>query len=71
MTGFNPSPDFTVRIMKDVRQYEAELQLKENPAETFLHSKLGFLILSTGGALFGLINLIRLAATLLFPAICH
>jgi hypothetical protein len=71
MTGYNPSPDFTTRTMEEVRRYEAELKLKENHAEAFLHSKSGFLILSAGGALFGVINLIRLASMLLFPALCH
>jgi hypothetical protein len=71
MADFNPSPDFTNRTMRKVRQYEAELQLKENRVQAFLHSKAGFIILSTGGALFGLINLIRIASTLLFPALCH
>jgi hypothetical protein len=71
MTGFNPSPDFTARTMMEVRRYEAALPLKENHAEIFLHSKLGFMLLSAGGALFGLINLIRLASMLLFPALCH
>jgi hypothetical protein len=71
MDSFNPSPDFTARTMQEVRRCEAELQLKENPARAFLQSKAGFIILSAGGALFGLINLIRLASALLFPALCH
>jgi hypothetical protein len=71
MDSFNPSPDFTVCTMKAVRRYETELQLKKNHAQAFLQSKAGFLILSAGGVLFGLINLIRLASTLLFPALCH
>ena len=71
MADFNPSPDFTARTMQEVRRCEAESQLKENHARAFLQSKAGFIILSTGGALFGLINLIRLASTLLFPALCH
>jgi hypothetical protein len=71
MANFSPSPDFTFRTMQEVRRCEAELQLKKNHAQDFLHSKAGFIILSAAGALFGLINLIRLASTLLFPALCH
>jgi hypothetical protein len=71
MADFNPSPDFTSRTMQEVRQYEAELEHKENHAQAFLQSKAGFIILSAGGTLFALINLIRLASTLLFPALCH
>jgi hypothetical protein len=71
MANFSPSPDFTARTMQEVRRCEAESQLKENHARAFLQSKAGFIILSTGGAIFGLINLIRLASTLLFPALCR
>jgi hypothetical protein len=71
MADFNPSSDFTARTMEEIRRYEAALQLKENHAQAFLHSKLGIFILSAGGVLFSLINLIRLASTLLFPALCH
>jgi hypothetical protein len=71
MADFNPSPDFTSRTMLKIRQYDAELQIKGNHARAFLQSRAGFIILSAGGALFGLINLIRLASTLLFPALCH
>ena len=71
MDSFNPSPDFTGRTMQEARRYEEELQLKENHAKAFLQSKAGFLILSAGGAIFGIINLIRLASMLLFPALCR
>lgn len=71
MADFNPSPDFTARTMQAVRRYEAELRHKENRAGVFLQSKSGLWILSAGGALFGVLNLIRLASTLLFPALCR
>lgn len=71
MTDFTPSPKFTAQTMAEIRRYEAQLQSRRNRADAFLQSKPGILILSAGGTLFGLLNLLRLASTLLFPALCR
>jgi hypothetical protein len=71
MTDFKPSADFTFRTMEEIRSYESELENQKNRVETFLHSRLGILVLSAGGALFGITHFIRFASTLIFPALCR
>jgi hypothetical protein len=70
MNNFNPSNDFVTRTMDDIRSYEIVSRHRKEQMNAFLLSKPAFYLLSAAGALFGIINLIGMAWTLISPAIC-
>ena len=70
MPDFEPSANFTARTMESIRSYEKELDEKRDRLNTFLLSKPMRFALCTGAVLFGAINLIRIASTLISPALC-
>ena len=70
MENFNPSDDFVQRTMSGVRAYEREMRNKRERLDSFLLSKHMRFALSAGAILLGILNLIRMASTLIFPALC-
>jgi hypothetical protein len=70
MEIFRPSGNFVVRIMEDVRSYETSLSKEREHLDAFLLSKPVFSILTAGGIMLGLINLVRIALILISPASC-
>ena len=68
MINFEPSEDFVSGTMSAIRRYE----LQASPAEkgSFLVSRPVLSLLSAGGILLGILNLIRMAMNLLSPALC-
>jgi hypothetical protein len=68
MNDFKPSEDFTARVMHAVERYE--MTARKGSFAPRLFSKPAFLILSAGGILLGVINLIRMAQLLFAPALC-
>lgn len=70
MVDFEPTGDFVARTMEDIRAYEREMGNKRERINTFLFSKPGRLVLITGGILLGALNLFRMAAMLISPALC-
>jgi hypothetical protein len=70
MEDFKPSENFVAKVMRDVRLYEAETSKERKRLESFLFSKPVFSILTAGGILLGVINLVRIALILISPATC-
>jgi hypothetical protein len=70
MDEFKPSANFVSRTMDEIRSYEKELDSKRDRLNAFLLSKKMRFALSMGAILLGAINLIRIASTLIFPALC-
>jgi hypothetical protein len=68
MDHFEPSGNFVSRVMNSVQAYETGL--KHERMNAFLLSKPALSILSAGGILLGIVNLVRMASTLLFPSLC-
>ena len=71
MSDFRPSASFVTRVMNDVRAYETGINNQSRRAGTFVLSNPLFSILSAGGILLGVFNLIRMALILLSPALCQ
>jgi hypothetical protein len=57
--------------MNDVRTYEMGINSKSRDVSTFVLSIPAFSILSAGGILLGIFNLIRMALILLSPVLCQ
>jgi len=70
MGVFRPSDDFVIRIMEDIRCYEAAMEGKRERVNAFFFSKPVFCILIVAGALAGALNLGRIASILVSPAAC-
>jgi hypothetical protein len=70
MEDFRPSDNFVAQVMQDVRFHEAATGKERKHLDSFLLSKPVFSILTAGGILLGVINLIRIALILLSPAPC-
>lgn len=79
MKEFEPSRDFTKKVMKAVYGFEAS-RGKDSAASPdgrrtrlwgFLPMRLIGYGLPIGGAILGLINIIRLCFTFIAPAVCH
>jgi hypothetical protein len=70
MEDFKPAENFVANVMQDVRFYEAATRKERNHLDSFLLSKPVFSILTAGGILFGVINLVRMALILISPAPC-
>lgn len=71
MKEFKPSPDFVSRVMEDVRAYEAARTPYPSRLRLFLSTKAARYVLTSAGALLGLINLIRMYLTIFSPALCR
>lgn len=70
MDEFKPSADFVFRTMEEIRSYEKELESKRDRLNAILLSRRMRFALSMGALLLGLLNLLRIASTLIFPALC-
>jgi hypothetical protein len=71
MGDFKPSGDFVTRTMEDIHSYETERSKKRERVHAFLLSRPVFYVLSAGGILLGVFNLVRMASILIFPALCR
>lgn len=71
MSDFRPSDRFVTRVMNDVRTYEMGINNKSRDVSPFVLSIPVFSILSAGGILLGIFNLIRMALILLSPVLCQ
>jgi len=70
MANFEPSEHFVARIMSEVREYEVEANSQPEGVSSFFLSRTVFSVLSAGGILLGIFNIIRMALILLSPAVC-
>ncbi len=70
MGSFEPSRNFVSRTMDNVRRYETELAAQKEIAGALAFSKPVFAVLSAGGILLGIFNVIRMALILISPALC-
>jgi hypothetical protein len=70
MNDFKPSTDFVARTMEDIRAYERYLSSKKVRINQLLRSKPMVILLYVGGIVFGILNIARMASTLVFPTIC-
>ena len=70
MVDFKPSANFATRVMEDIYSYETEISRKRTRIDLFLLSRPALSVLSAGGVLFGLLNLIRMTLILIAPSAC-
>jgi hypothetical protein len=70
MDSFKPSGNFVARIMAEVQSYEKEKGHEIARHGMLLNSKAMISILSAGGILLGVLNVIRFAFILISPAWC-
>ena len=70
MVDFKPSSNFAARVMEDVHSYEMAMIRRKERTDAFFISKPALSILSAGGVLFGVINLIRMTLLLIAPSAC-
>ena len=70
MAEFKPSANFVDRTMERVRSYERERSRKPDRLDSLLLSRRMRLVLCVGAVLLAMLNLIRIASTLIAPAIC-
>jgi len=70
MDNFEPSRNFVSRTMDNVRGCEMETAAQKERAGILALPKPVFAILSAGGILLGIFNLIRMALILISPALC-
>jgi hypothetical protein len=71
MMEFEPSRDFVARVMADVRDYERTGKMKAPLGQRLLSSRTLRFVFSSGAALLGIINLIRLYFSVLSPVVCR
>jgi hypothetical protein len=69
MDRYEPSCDFTTRIMAQIRSYEAAIREKES-ANAAILSQPALMALSAGSVLLGIWNLVRIAWVLIAPTAC-
>jgi len=70
MDEFKPSANFVSRTMEEIRSYERDLENRRDRLNAFLLSKKMRFALSMGAILLAVITLIRIASTLISPALC-
>jgi hypothetical protein len=70
MDNFKPSGDFVARTMQQIRSYETETIGDCERTNAVPLSLPAVLILSAGGVLLGILNLVRMAWTWVAPAVC-
>lgn len=71
MKEFEPSRDFVSRVMREVHAYKGERIAAKPLGQRFLSSFALRLAFSSGAALLGIFNLIRLYFSLLSPVVCR
>jgi hypothetical protein len=71
MRDFEPSDHFVPRVMADIHAYEASRRLDVTKTEGHLFSRPLRYALSAGGVLLGVVNIIRMAFTLISPTLCR
>ena len=71
MRDFEPSDHFVPKVMADIHAYEASRRLDISKREGFLFSKPLRYVLSAGGVLLSIVNIIRMASSLISPALCR
>lgn len=71
MKEFKPSPWFVSRVMAGVRDYEAARSREPTWAQRALSLRAVRYALTAGGALLGLINLVRMCLAVFSPALCR
>ncbi|MBI5591515.1 MAG: hypothetical protein HY881_13640 [Deltaproteobacteria bacterium] len=73
MKEFEPSRDFVWKVMQSVRASQAKARAGNRPMipELLLSSRLVRVSLSAGGAMIGIINLIRISLIFLSPTLCR
>jgi hypothetical protein len=71
MKEFEPSRDFVARVMQDVHAYEGAKIAIEPLGQRLLASRAFRLVFSSGAALLGVLNLVRLYFTVLSPVVCR
>jgi hypothetical protein len=71
MKEFEPSRDFVARVMADVRAYEGTCKRAEPLGQRLLSSRTLRYVFSSGAALLGILNLIRLYFSVLSPVVCR
>jgi hypothetical protein len=70
MDSFKPSADFVARTMERVRSYETAMIKEKVQTNESLLSKPLLFALSAGGVLLGILNIVRMAWSLIAPAAC-
>jgi hypothetical protein len=70
MGDYEPSNNFTTRIMAEIRVYEDALSHAGKHNYRLQLSKPALTVLTAGGVLLGIVNLIRFASILISPALC-
>jgi hypothetical protein len=71
MNEFEPSRDFTEKVMKAVYDFEASKKGGHAGLRDVLSVRLIGYGLPVGGAVLAIINIVRLCFTYLAPAVCH
>jgi hypothetical protein len=70
MRDFEPSPDFVSKTMERICNYEGEMSGKRDRLNALLLSRRMRFALAVGAVLLGMLNLLRIASTLVAPALC-
>ena len=71
MKEFEPSRDFVARVMADVRAHEGTRTQEMPLGQRLLASRSLRFVFSSGAALLGIMNLVRLYFALLSPVACR
>ncbi len=71
MNDYKPSDDFVQRVMGEVHHYETAKANRTNWWASIIEKSSVLWCLSSGAALLGLWNIVRIYATLFIPAICR
>jgi hypothetical protein len=71
MKDFEPSSNFVARVMENVRDYEGTRKMEEPLGQRLLASRTLRFVFSSGAALLGILNLIRLYFSVLSPVVCR
>ncbi len=71
MKDFKASRNFVTLVMNNVRAYEVSKNPQASWSQMFLSARFAHYVLSIGGGLLGIINLIRIYLTLFSPVTCR
>jgi len=71
MKAFKPSHNFVSRVMEEVRAYEAMRTPYPLRVRFILSTKVARYVLTSAGAILGLINLIRMYLAVFSPVMCR
>ncbi len=70
MGNFEPSGNFVSRTMDSIRRYESEMAAQAGSTDALVFSKPVLAVISAGGILLGIFNVIRMALILISPSLC-